>query len=88
LDKVKIKYLSQKEWNGIMEQGSWNQYHSIYGYIPTINLSRPGINESMNKAFIYYDAKSDKLGGAGFLITLEKVDNRWIVIERIIAWMS
>lgn len=88
LDKIKIIYMSQKEWDGIMEQGGWKQYHNNYGYIPTINLSRPGINESMNKAFIYYDAKSDKLGGAGFFIILEKVNNKWIVKEKIIAWMS
>lgn len=88
LSGIKIIYMSKDEWDGIMKQGSWKQYHSIYGYIPTINLSRPGINESMNKAFIYYDAKSDKLGGAGFLITLEKVDNKWIIKEKIIAWMS
>ncbi len=88
LDKIKIIYMSKDEWDGIMNQGGWKQYHSIYGYIPIINLSRPGINESLNKAVIYYDAKIDKLGGAGFLITLEKVDNKWIIKEKIIAWMS
>jgi asparagine synthetase A len=88
LDKIKIIYVSQKEWVKIMEQGGWAQYHSIYGYIPAINVSRPGINEKMNKAFIYYDAKSDKLGGAGFFIILENVNNKWIIKEKVIAWMS
>lgn len=88
LDKINIIYMSPEEWDGIMKQGGWTQYHSLYGYIPVINVSRPGINESLNKAFIYYDAKSDKLGGSGFLITLEKVDNKWIIKEKIIAWMS
>jgi hypothetical protein len=87
-NEVKIKYLSQKEWNEIMDQGSWKHYHSIYGYIPTINLSRPGINEGMNKAFMYYDAKTDKLGGAGFYVMLEKVEEKWVIKEKIIAWRS
>jgi hypothetical protein len=71
-----------------MKQGYWKQYHNLYGYIPVINLSRPGINKNLDKAFIYYDAKSDKLGGSGFLITLAKVDNKWIIKEKIIAWKS
>jgi hypothetical protein len=88
LDKIKIIYLSKEEWDGIMKQGYWKQYHNLYGYIPVINLSRPGINKNLDKAFIYYDAKSDKLGGSGFLITLAKVDNKWIIKEKIIAWKS
>ncbi|MBN1186938.1 MAG: hypothetical protein JXB49_31970 [Bacteroidales bacterium] len=88
LDQIKIIYMSQKEYEEIMEQGGWNQYHKTYGFIPTITLSRPGINVSMNKAFIYYSAISDKLGGAGFYLVLEKVNNKWIIKEKIIAWMS
>lgn len=88
LEKIKIIYLSKDEWDGIMKQGYWKHYHDLYGYIPVINLSRPGINESLDKAFIYYDEKSDKLGGSGFLITLEKVDDKWIIKEKIIAWKS
>lgn len=88
LDKIKIIFMSQEEWDVILQQGSWKNNHKIYGNTPTIKLSRPGINVGQNKAFIYYDAKSDKLGGAGFLLTLEKVDNKWIINEKIILWRS
>lgn len=88
LDQIKIIYMTKKEWNEIIKGGGWSRYHSIYGYIPTISLSRPGINEDMNKGLIYYDAISDKLGGSGFYLILEKVNNKWIVKEKIISWRS
>ncbi len=80
--------MSKKEWDEIIKGGGWAKYHSIYGYIPTISLSRPGINKNMNKALIYYGAISDKLGGAGFYLILEKIDSKWIIKEKIIAWRS
>ena len=42
----------------------------------------------MNKGLIYYGAISDKLGGSGFYLILEKVNNKWIVKEKIISWRS
>jgi len=88
LDQIKTIFMDKKKWDEIIKEGGWARYHSLYGYIPTISLSRPGINEKMNKAFIYYGAISDKLGGAGFYVLLEKVNNKWIIKDKIIAWRS
>jgi len=88
LDRIKVIYMAKTKWDEIMKEGGWSDYHKNYGPIPTINLSRPGINKNMNKAIIYYDAKSDKLGGSGFYLILEKVNNNWSIKEKIIAWRS
>jgi len=88
LDRIKIIYMAKGKWDEIMKEGGWSNYHNNYGHIPTINLSRPGINKNMNKALIYYDTKSDKLGGSGFYLILEKVNNNWIIKEKIISWRS
>lgn len=53
-----------------------------------IKISRPGLNSDMTKALIYYSSSSGGLSGAGFYLILEKVDNKWIVKESMLAWIS
>jgi hypothetical protein len=88
LDRIKLIYIAKEKWNEIMKEGGWPSYHNNYGHIPTINISRPGINKNMNKALIYYDTKSGKLSGSGFYLILEKANNSWVIKEKIIAWRS
>lgn len=84
----KIIYMSKNEWNNILHNGGWDNYHKTFGLIPTIKISRPGINQTKDRALIYYDTIIDKLGGSGFYLITEKVNKHWIVKETMIAWRS
>ena len=84
----KIQYLTSGEINQIFENGYWNNYHNIFGWIDLVRVSRPGLNEEKNKAFIYFSSSSDGLSGIGFYLILEKVNNIWTIKESMLAWVS
>jgi hypothetical protein len=88
IDQIKTIFMDRQKWDAKLKEGGWAGYHDTYGYIPTINVSRPGMNKIKKKAFIYYDVKSDKLGGAGFYLILENAADKWTIKEKIIAWRS
>ena len=93
IDSVKnfsgtITYITKQAIENIFKQGGWDNYHKIYGFKPMIKISRPGLNSDMTKALIYYSSSSGGLSGAGFYLILEKVDNKWIVKESMLAWIS
>ena len=83
-----IVYITRQEIESIFKQGGWDNYHKTFGFKPLIKISRPGLNNDRTKAFIYYSSSVDGLGGAGFYLILEKADNKWIVKESMLAWIS
>lgn len=83
-----IAYISRQEIENIFKQGGWDNYHKTYGFKSMIKVSRPGLNNDKTKALVYYSSSSDGLSGAGFYLILEKVGNKWIVKESMLAWIS
>lgn len=83
-----IAYVTRQEIENIFKQGGWDDYYKTYRFKPMIKISRPGLNKDMTQAFIYYSSSSGALSGAGFYLILEKVDNKWIVKESLLAWIS
>jgi len=83
-----IVYISSQEIENIFKHGGWENYHKNFGFKPLIKVSRPGLNNEKNKAFIYYSECSDGLSGAGFYLILEKINNKWVVKESMLAWIS
>jgi hypothetical protein len=88
IPNINITIIAKKDWDKVMNKGGWRLYHKTYGYTPTVVLSRPGFNEGKTMAFIFYRTQSDKLGGAGFFLILKKTNDKWMVIEKAIAWRS
>lgn len=83
-----ITYNSRQEIENIFKQGGWDNYHKTHGFKSMIKVSRPGLNLNMTKAFIYYSSSSGGLNGAGFYLILERIDDKWIVKESMLAWIS
>lgn len=84
-----ISYTSRQEIDNIFEHGSWENYRKVYGYNKfLVEVSRPGFNRDMSKAFIYFRNSIDGLAGFGYYFILEKIDGKWIVKETIMLWRS
>ena len=93
IDSVKgfdgnITYLSTIDIKAIFDKGGWENYHKIYGFKPLVRISRLGLNTNMNRAFIYFSSSMDGLGGAGYYVILEKVNEKWVIKETMLAWIS
>ncbi len=79
-----VIYVTHLESNWILKGGTedgWANYRKQYGRKPTIILSRPGFNETKDKAIIYCGSSSGPRSGFGYFITLEKVNRKWIRIK-------
>jgi hypothetical protein len=83
-----LNYLTKDQIEQIFENGSWENYHKIYGFRPMVQVSRPGLNSGKNKALIYYSTSTDGLSARGFYVILEKTKDGWIVKEIMLSWMS
>lgn len=86
--KGTVTYISPQEIEIIFKQGSWKNYHKVFGFKPLLKISRPGLNKDSTKTFIYYSSSIDGLSGAGFYLILEKKDGKWIIKESMLAWIS
>lgn len=67
----------------------WERYYQKYdesnGYLI---FSMPGINADKNKAILVYSHECGALCGSGFMVLLERKDNKWVVTDRFITWIS
>lgn len=72
-----------------VEYRGWENYYKKY---PKSNglytFSRPGINSAGNQAIIEYGWQADYDTGMGYLVVLEKENNKWIVTHRLYTWAS
>ena len=58
------------------------------GHNPIVRVSRPGMNEMKNKAFIYYSRRWGPRSGYGVYYLLIKSSNRWVIKESTLGWIS
>lgn len=91
-DSLKIVILSKKKEAEIFEPGEngWERFYLEYpkpSYI--IELSRVAFNKDGTKAILYHGSYGDSgKGGIGYYILLEKVDSKWVIVKKIMAWIA
>jgi hypothetical protein len=85
---LNIFYFSKSKIDKIFKVGGWDNYNKIYGYTPIFRISRPGINNKEDKAFIYCNGEFDGLDGWGEYLLLIKVNGEWFVKESMLVWIS
>lgn len=87
--KSPIKLISHKELNCYFsfQKSGWEKYYQKYpNSFGFLSFSRPGINTQLNKAIVEYGWYNGYQGGMGYLLLLEKVNNNWIVKNRVYMW--
>ena len=72
-----------------VEFKGWANYYKKYPKSTGLyTFSRPGINSAGNQAIIEYGWQADYDKGMGYLVILEKENNKWIVTHRLYTWAS
>lgn len=66
----------------------WDRFHYEFGDQPIIHFSRPGFNKDKTKALIYIEYSDSPESGRGFFHILEKQNEKWMITEDLILWMS
>ncbi len=68
---------------------SWDVFYTRYPNSPGITtVSRIGFNADFTQALVYTGTMSHWLAGAGFYILLEKSSGEWLVVTKVMAWIS
>src|SRR5262249_35928270 len=89
---LRLKYtLTPKEKiDQIFKSGGW--WDEFYRQFPNSNgligLSRAGFNSSGNQALVYIEHDCGGLCGKGHYLLLEKIDQKWGVQKKFMAWIS
>ncbi len=69
--------------------GGWTKFYEKYGTTQGIlTMSKIGFNEEHTEALIYFGNQSDWLAGAGYYGLLVKKQGEWILVEKIMKWIS
>ena len=89
---LKLKYIltpKEKIEEVFNSPGQWNEF---YRQFPNSNgligLSRAGFNSSGNQALVYIEHNCRGLCGTGHYLLLAKIDQRWGVQKKFMAWIS
>ncbi|HAL64618.1 MAG TPA: hypothetical protein DCP10_03490 [Bacteroidales bacterium] len=70
-----------------VEYKGWGNYYKKYPKSTGLHsFSRPGINNTGNQTIIEYGWQAHYDTGMGYLVVLEKVNNKWIVKNRMPTW--
>ncbi len=88
-----IKLISNDELRCIFSDtdafASWRNYYKKYnnsfGYC---RFNRPGFNTNKNKAIIEYGWRAGADVGEGYVVVLEKLNDRWVIVHYFPTWIS
>jgi len=86
--KGNIIYKTKSEMKKVFDEGGWNNYGDTFGYKELIRVSRPGINDKKNNAFVCLSRYSGELSGCIVYFLLEKINAKWIVKRSTIVIIS
>lgn len=88
---VPVVRISEREREEIFgEPGAgWDEFYRRYPGSPGLmELSRVGFNQGRTQALVYIGVQSHYLAGIGLYVLLEKENDRWIIREQVMAWIS
>jgi len=92
ITSVKTQLISDNEIIAFFDSNAYYGYVKLYEKYPTaygiVGISRPAINDSMDKAIISISLSRGPDSARGDLLLLRKIDDKWIVYEIIYLWRS
>lgn len=82
--------VSKEEFHEIFKDSNgWDRFYKKYpDSHGSIELSRVAFGKNKNKAFLYFGNQRHWLMGIGYYILLEKENGKWIIIDKVMAWIS
>ena len=86
-----IKLISHSEINcyASFKENGWNRYYQNYpDSFGFITFSRPGVNINEDMAIIEYYCYMSSQSAISYLVILEKINENWVVTNRIEMWTS
>lgn len=82
-DEDKISQVAKPKLTGW--EAFYNAYPNSQGLL---RFSRVGFNNQNTVAMIYIESQSYLMNGFGEIIKLVKIENKWVIADRIHLWMS
>lgn len=70
------------------KEDGWKVFLNKYPGQSLINLSRVGFNKGKTEALVYSSAQSGGRTGRGQYVFFTKVDNEWMIKQKVAAWAS
>ena len=84
---VKTIFLSQAQIDKLVLP-EWVEFLKKYPGHGLIEVSRVGFNARRDRALVYAGSQGGPKSGAGFLILLSKTNGKWVIDQKIFAWLS
>lgn len=90
IDSLQVVLISEEEINHIFKNGKgWDDFYKKYPHSHgIITLSRVAFNNDKNIAFLHFGNQRDWFAGIGYYVLLKKEDNRWVIVAKVITWIS
>jgi hypothetical protein len=67
----------------------WRAFYARFpGSTGSISFSRPGYDATRNHALLHYGHRCGGRCGDGGYVLLERRDDKWVVLRRVVTWMS
>ena len=90
IDSLQVVLISEEELNHIFKNGKgWDDFYKKYPHsYGIITLSRVAFNNDKNIAFLNFGNQYHWRAGIGYYVLLKKEDNRWVIVAKVITWIS
>jgi len=90
ISSLQVVLISEEEINHIFKNGKgWDDFYKKYPHSHgIITLSRVAFNNDKNIAFLSFGNQCHWLTGIGYYVLLRKEDNRWVIVAKVITWIS
>jgi len=90
ISSLQVVLISEEEINHIFKNGKgWDDFYKKYPHSHgIITLSRVAFNNDKNIAFLSFGNQCHWLTGIGYYVLLRKEDNRWVIVTKVITWIS
>jgi hypothetical protein len=67
----------------------WRAFYARFpGSVGLLSFSRPGYDATRTHALLYYGHGCGGLCGDGGYVLLERRDGKWMILRRVVTWMS
>lgn len=88
-DAAPYKLITQQELADAFKEGGWENFYRRYPEAGGVwTLSRPGYNSARSEAVLSVSHGCGLLCGTGHLYFLAKQNNEWVVVNRLMLWIS
>lgn len=82
-----IRVLSKEKFN--INKIDWNIFYNYYNdFWGIIGLSNIVFNDTKDKSICYIEYRAHYLVGYGIFFICEKINGKWLIIDKLLLWVS